>query len=302
MEHTTESNVLSDLSQAMADAVERVGASLVQVNGRPRQAASGVVFAENLIVTADHVLEREEDLTIETHDGRRLQAQFVGRDVASDLAVLRVDNLGLDAAIKVEAARVGQLVLAVGRPFSDGPMASLGIVSAIGGPIRTGRGAMLERYIRTDAIPYPGFSGGPLAGADGAVLGILTTGLVGGVTLAVPGVIAWNIAGALASHGRIKRGYLGISSQPVHLPDAQRAGREQTSGLLVVRVEEGSPAAGGGLLLGDVVLSLDGQAITDTSDLQVLLTGDRVGRTVPVEVIRGGALQTVQVEVGEKGR
>ncbi len=295
-----EANVLNELSRAMADAVERIGASLVQVNGRPRQAASGVVFGENLVVTADHVVEREEDLTVATHDGRSIAATFAGRDPASDLAVLRVEGLNLTPATVAGSVRVGQLALAVGRPYDDGPMASLGIVSAVGGPLRTGRGAMLERYIRTDAIPYPGFSGGPLVGAGGEVLGILTTGLVSGVTLAIPAPVAWGIAEALATTGRIRRGFLGISSQPVPLPEAVRSGRTQRTGLLVVRVEEESPAARSGLLLGDLLLSMDGEALADTSDLQVLLTGNRVGTHVPAEVLRAGVLQTVSLEIGEK--
>ncbi len=300
MANESESNALAALSGAMADAVERVGVSLVQVNGRQRQSASGVVFAENLVVTADHVLEREEDLTIGTPDGRTLAAQLIGRDMARDLAVLRVEGLGLSVAVAAPEARVGQLVLAVGRPYEDGPMASLGIVSAISGPLRTGRGAMLERYIRTDAIPYPGFSGGVLASANGEVVGLLTTGLARGATLAIPTDLVWNVADALSKHGRIRRGFLGISSQPVRLPEAQRGEREQESGLLIVQVEPDSPAGRSGLLLGDVLLSLDGETISDTADLQMLLTGERVGTTVPAEVLRGGTVQPLQVEIGEK--
>src|ERR1700726_848745 len=176
---TGETNLLKTLSNQMADAVERVEPGLVLVKGRPRQPASGIVYAENLVLTADHVLEREEDLTIQTHDKRTLPAQFVGRDLATDLAVLRVANLGLAAAtVSEETARVGQMVMAVGRTANDGPMASSGVISIIGGPLRTGRGVTLERYIRTDATPYPGFSGGPLIDMQGAVIGILTTGLV----------------------------------------------------------------------------------------------------------------------------
>jgi S1-C subfamily serine protease len=293
------SNALSDLSQSLADAVERVSPALVQVNGRKRQPASGVVFADNLIVTADHVLEREEDLSVGTHEGQTLAAQFVGRDTSSDLAVLRVDDLGLEPAATASEARVGQLVLAVGRPYGE-PMASLGIVSAVTGPIHTRRGATLERYITTDAIPYPGFSGGPLTGADGMVLGILSTGLLRGVTLGVPTPVVWSIADSLAKHGRIRRGYLGISSQPAHLPENIRNERNQKRGLLIVRVEEGSPAAQSGLLLGDVLLLLDGQAIVDTSDLQLLLTGERVGKSVPGEVLRGGEVRTLDITIGEK--
>lgn len=292
-------DTLAALSEAMADAVEQVGRSLVRVDGRQRQSASGVVFEANLVVTADHVVERDEELTIGTPDGQTLAAELVGRDPTRDLAVLRVAGLSLPPAAVAQTVRVGQLALAVGRPFGDGPMASLGIVSEIGGPVR-GRGTVLERYIRTDAIPYPGFSGGPLAGAGGEVLGILTTGLARGVTLAIPATLAWGVADSLAKHGHIKQGYLGISSQPVRLPEAQRAGRAQRSGLLLVSVEPDSPAARSGLLLGDVLLSLDGETIADTSDLQLLLTGDRVGHTVPAEVLRGGAVQTIQLQIGER--
>jgi len=285
----------------MADAVERIGPALTLVNGRPRQPASGVVYGQDLVLTADHVLEREDDLTIQTHDKRTLPAQFVGRDLATDLAVLRVANLGLAAAtVSEETARVGQLVLAVGRTANDGPMASSGVISIIGGPLRTGRGVNLERYIRTDATPYPGFSGGPLIDMQGAVIGILTTGLVNGIALAIPMDIAKNIADTLVKQGYIKRGYLGISSQLVRLPDAQRAGQTQEHGLLIVKVDENSPAEKGGLMLGDILVALDGHAINDSEDLQILLTGDRVGKAIPIDVIRGNSLQTLQVTVGQR--
>ena len=298
---TSETNLLKTLSNQMADAVERVEPALVLVNGRPRQPASGIVYAENLVLTADHVLEREEDLTIQTHDKRTLTAQFVGRDLATDLAVLRVADLGLaKATMASDAARVGQLVMAVGRSPSEGPMASVGIVSAVGGPLRTGRGATLERYIRTDATPYPGFSGGPLVDSQGAVLGITTTGLVSGVALAIPASIATSIAEILAQQGFIKRGYLGISSQQVQLPTAQRAGRTQEQGLLIVKVDDNSPAQKGGILLGDILVALDGQAIDDAEELRVLLSSNRVDKTIPVEVIRGDKLETLQVTVGQR--
>ena len=298
---TTNTPLLRLLSNQMADAVEHIGPALALVNGRPRQPASGVVYGQDLVLTADHVLEREDDLTIQTHDKRTLPAQFVGRDLATDLAVLRVANLGLAAATaSEETARVGQMVMAVGRTANDGPMASSGVISIIGGPLRTGRGVTLERYIRTDATPYPGFSGGPLIDMQGAVIGILTTGLVNGIALAIPMDIAKNIADTLVKQGYIKRGYLGISSQLVRLPDAQRAGQTQEHGLLIVKVDENSPAQKGGLMLGDILVALDGHAINDSEDLQILLTGDRVGKAIPIDVIRGNTLQTLQVTVGQR--
>ena len=302
MTQTTDTtHLLRTLSNQMADAVERISSALVLVNGRQRQPASGLVYGTDLILTADHVIEREEDLTIQTHDKRTLPAQFVGRDLSTDLALLRVANLGLTAAEAVsEPVRVGQLVLAVGRTPEDGPMASSGIVSTIGGPLRTGRGVVLERYIRTDATPYPGFSGGPLIDAQGDVVGILTTGLVNGVALAIPIDIAKGIADTLAKQGYIKRGYLGISSQLVELPVSQRAGRNQEHGLLIVKVDENSPAQQGGVLVGDIVVALDGHSINDSEELQLLLVGDRVGRAVPVEVMRGNTLQTLSVTIGQR--
>ncbi len=298
---TTDTNLVNSLSNAMADAVETVGASLVLVNGRQGRPGSGLAYAQDLVLTADHVLEREEDLTIQTHDQRTLPAQFVGRDLATDLAVLRVAGLGLKtAAAATTQPRVGQLVLAVGRSANDGVMASVGIVSAVGGPMRISRGATLERYIRTDAIPYPGFSGGPLINTQGEVLGVLTTGLVNGATFAIPADIAWELAGTLTQQGYIKRGYLGISSQLVSIPAAQRNGRTQEHGLLIVQVDEGSPAFKGGILVGDILVALDGHVLNDAEDLQASLTGERIGKTVPVQVIRGGSLQTVQVTIGQR--
>ncbi len=300
MDNTGNAGILSSLSNQLADAVEKIGPALVLVNGRQRLPSSGVVYKQGLVLTAEHTLEREEDITVETHDGQKLPAQFVGRDSSSDLAVLRVPDLTVEPAGSGGDPRVGQLALAVGRPSDSGLMASQGIVSAVGGPMRTGRGGMLEKYIRTDATPYPGFSGGPLIDSTGAVLGILTTGLAGGVALAVPTSVAWRIADTLTQHGRIKRGYLGISSQPVYLPEAQRGGGSQETGLLIVRVEQDTPAEKGGLLIGDILVSLDGMPIAGSDDLQALLSGERVGSEVPVQVIRGGTLQTLNVMVGQR--
>ena len=304
MENLKESSdLLSALSDGMADAVEQVVPKVVRVNGRRRRSASGVVYAPNVVLTASHVLEREEDLTVGTHDGRTLPARFVGRDHSTDLAVLQVEGLDVDVATPAEGtARIGQLALAVGSPSrSERARASLGVVSAVGGPLRTGRGMRLERYIQTDATAYLGFSGGPLIDVRGNVLGIMTAGWARGAAFAIPAEVAWRVARTLESRGSVKRGYLGILSQPVRLPDGQRVGLMQGGGLLVVGVEDDSPAGRGGVLLGDIVAMLDGQPVEDTDDLLVLLTDERVGETVPVKVVRGGELQTLQITIGERG-
>ncbi len=293
-------NMLNALSDQMADAVERIAKSLVMVNGRPRQPATGIAYAEDLVLTADHVLEREDNLTVQTHDNRVLGVQIVGRDASTDLAVLRVQGLSVTFATAAAKARVGQLALAVGRPSPDGVMASLGVVSKVGSSLRIGRsGAILERYIQTDAIPYPGFSGGALVDVAGAAFGLLTTGLVRGAAVVIPMDIALKVAGTLTKQGYVKRGYLGIVSQQVKLPPAQRSDTQEY-GLLVVRVEENSPAEKGGLLIGDILLAVEGQPINDADDLMAALHGDRVGNPVAVRVSRGGVAQTLTVVVGQK--
>ena len=300
MEHT---DTLAALSNGMADAVENVATAVVRVNGRRRRSGSGVVFAQNMVLTASHVLEREEDLSVETADGRTLSARFAGRDHSTDLAVLNVGGLDIDPATPAEGdARVGQISLAVGsHSRGEGPRATLGVVSAVGGPVRSRRGPRVERYIQTDATPYPGFSGGPLIDARGDVLGILVSGWGRGAAFAIPADIAWRTAGTLSERGSVKRGYLGILSQPVRLPNGQSFGLTQRGGLLVVGVEDGSPAGRGGLIVGDILATLDGQPIEDTEDLLVLLAGDRVGRSVPVKLVRGGELTEVEITVGERG-
>ena len=300
MKHT---NTLGALSDGMADAVEAVGPAVVRVNGRRRRSGSGVVYGPNTVLTASHVLEREEDLTVGLHDGRTLPARFAGRDHSTDLAVLRVEDLDAEAATPAEGeARVGQLALALGSTSSrsEGPRATLGIVSAVGGPVRAWRGLRLERYIQTDATSYPGLSGGPLIDVGGKVLGIMVSGSRG-TALAIPADLAWRVARTLEERGSVKRGYLGILSQPVRLPDGGRLGLAQKGGLLVVGVEEGSPAGRGGLIVGDILATLDGQPVEDTDDLLVLLGGDRVGRPVPVKLVRGGELEELEITVGERG-
>ncbi len=297
---TSSASNLGALSSQMADAVERAAASLVTVFGRDRQAATGIVIGDGLVLASEHTLERDDNLQIETPDGRKLAAQLGGRDSSTDLAILKVADLRAPAARVAAAPRVGQLALAVGRPGSGGPMASLGIVSAVAGPLRLGNGRALERYLRTDATPYPGFSGGALIDATGAVVGVMTTGLARGATIAVPFDLALRVAETLGKQGFVKRGYLGVVSQQVKLPSAQRAGLAQETGLLVVRVEEASPAEKGGMLMGDIIVSIEGATVADADDLLDALNGDRVGRAIAVGVVRGGTLTSATVVVGER--
>jgi S1-C subfamily serine protease len=296
-------NILVELSDALADAAEHAGKSTVLVEARRRIPASGIAYAADLVLTADHVVEREEEIKVFLAEGTEVAARLAGRDPGIDLAVLKLDRTAATPAEPSRVpARVGQIALALGRPTSNGIEASLGTVSAINGPVRTGRGGMLERYIRTDSISYPGFSGGPLVAADGSVLGLNTSGLTRGAALTIPADIAWGVAQALAKHGRIKRGYLGIRSQAVEIQEAAQKTlkREQEAGLLVVGVERDSPASTAGFLVGDILVAVAGVPVTHPDELFAQLTGEIVGKSTSVEILRGGHLQTLEVVLGER--
>jgi len=296
-------NILTDLSNALAEAAERAGASTVLVNARRRMPASGIVYTNDLILTANHVVERDEDISVALPDGSELPATIAGRDPSSDLVLLKLeDAAGTPAEPAKTPARVGQIALALGRPSKAGIEASLGTVSAIGGPFRTHHGGIIERYLRTDSIPYPGFSGGPLVAADSMVLGLNTSGLTRGAAITIPADIAWGVAETLSRHGHIRRGYLGIRSQAVKIPaDAQKAiQREQASGLLVMGVEDGSPAVVGGLMVGDILVGVSGSPVLNHDELFARLTGEVIGISTPIDILRGGQPQTVDVVIGER--
>ncbi len=193
-------SVLVELSDALADAAELAGKSTVLVNARRRMPASGIVFASDLVLTAEHVIEKNEEITVVFGDGTEISAKVAGRDEGTDLAVLKLAHAaGTVAEVTKSSARLGQIALALARPSRDGIEASLGTVSAIGGPVQTGRGGMLERYYRTDSISYPGFSGGPLVAADGTILGLNTSGLSNGTAITIPADIVWKIAEIIAA-------------------------------------------------------------------------------------------------------
>lgn len=298
-------NVLAQLSDALAAAVATAAAATVTVHARRRVAASGVVWrTDGVIITADHVIEREEAITLTLADGRQVAATLAGRDPGTDLAVLRVSGTtGLTAAHPAPAgsAHVGHIVLAVGRPAPEGPSASLGVISVAGGPWRTSRGAQVEGYYRTDTTFFPGFSGGPLVDTSGRVIGINSSHLGRGAGLTLPASAVEQVVAQLLAGGRIRRGFLGIGSQPARLPEALAAKvGGQTSGLLIVNVEPSSPAAAGGLLIGDILIALGGAPIRDTDDLQAQLDGNRVGQPVALTILRGGERAELTVTVGER--
>jgi len=294
------SGILAGLSNDLAGAVERAASSIVRVNARRRQAASGIVWSAGTILTTDHVIEREEEITLGLPDGTDIPATLVARDPGTDLAVLRAET-SLPPIERGPLPGVGSLVLAVARPDDGGPQATLGVVSAIAGPARTWRGGQLDRFVRSDAVLYPGFSGGPLVDATGKAIGVNSSHLARGSGIAIPIDVAAAVAEALLSHGHVRRGYLGISSQPVALPAATAAKVSgQDSGLLLVRVEPGAAAEKAGFMVGDILVAIAGQPVRDIDDLQRYLSGDVVGKPAAAKVLRGGEPRELSLQVGER--
>lgn len=295
------SAVLGSFSDALAGAVERAGASVVQVDARRRQGASGIVWtADGVILTADHALERDEDLTIGLPDGRTVGATVIGRDSGTDVALLRAQATGLEAIARGAAPKVGHLALMVARP-SGSLATSIGVISALGGPVRTWRGGRLEGIIWTDATFYPGFSGGALINTAGE-MSAMGTAFRYGSGMGIPVETLERVTATLLSHGRVRRGFLGVSSQPVELPESLRktAGLSQESALLIVGVEPGGPADKGGVIIGDVLVGLAGQPVSNTDDLLSLLGAERVGQSTAVRVLRGGEPHDLTVTIGER--
>jgi S1-C subfamily serine protease len=295
-------STLTDLSEALAGAVQTAGSSVVRVEGRRRIPASGIAWsADGLIITAHHVIESDEGIRVGLASGETVAAELVGRDHTTDLAVLRTQEKGLSVPrwMETEAVKVGHLVLALGRP-GESVLATMGIVSALDGGWRTPAGGMLEHYLQTDVVMYPGFSGGPLIEAEGRVIGLNTSGLLRGVSLTVGVKSMRQIAEMLLEHGRVRRGYLGVSAQPVRLPAASQSELGQEVGLLLVSVEPESPAEKGGLILGDVIVGIENAAVQTLDDLMAGLGGDRIGKATSMTVLRGGVATQVTVEPGER--
>ncbi len=296
-------SVLSDLSNALATATETAGVGVVRVEARPRLPASGIVWsADGVIVTAHHVVEQEDSIGIGLPDGKTTTAKLVGRDPTTDLAVLRAQSGNLTTRTWADPAalKVGHLVLALGRPEQN-VMATLGVVSALGDAWRTPAGGRLDRYLQTDVVMYPGFSGGPLVDANGQFIGLNTSALLRGVSITVPATTLRSVVETLLTKGHIRRGYLGVGAQPVRLPDALAKQLGQETGLLAVSVEPGGPAEHAGIFMGDTLVALDAQPIRHLDDLLAALSSDRVGATVTARVVRGGQLREVSVVIGERG-
>ena len=291
---------LAAFSNQLADAGASAAASVVQVRGR-RRPASGVDFAENVGRTTGAAIGQEQGVTVRTPDGRALEAERAGWDPATHLGLLRVPGLATPTAAPSSAsARVGHLAIAIGRSWSNAVTASVGNVAVIGGPLPTGRARAIEEIIRTTAPMHRGFAGGAFVDTGGRLLGIATAAEIRGLGVVIPANIAWKAAADVLAHGGLRRGYLGVAGQRVRIPLHQRAADSSETAVLVIGVTAASPAERAGLLVGDIVIALDGIAIESPDRLLEVLVGDRVGRPATLQLIRGGQPAEVSVTVGER--
>ena len=290
-------NTWTSLSSEIAAAVEQAAPSVVQVHGR-RRITAGLVVAENLVLTP--ATTDDDKVAVRSGAGQTAEGAVLGRIGHMGLSVLRVDGLGLLPLTPGDEPRPGSLAVAVGRTWSGGVIAMLAPISVVGGPLRTGRASSIDRVIRIQQPPHGALNGGALIGDSGRVLGIITSMDIRDTTVVIPASIAWNAATHVAATGGTKQGFLGVSSMPVAVPERQRAGRSEAHGLLISQISKQSPADAAGLLVGDIIVAFDRQAVHDAEELMTRLRGDRVGKPVPVTVLRGASAVDVSVTIGER--
>jgi serine protease DegQ len=291
---------LEQFSDALAAVVERTAPAVVRVEGRRRGSASGVAWSEDVLVTTHHALEWDE-VSVGLPGGKTEKAVLAGSDPGTDLAVLRVPDARLVPAnwSDLDGLKVGHLVLAVSRPGKTA-QARLGMVSALADSWRTPAGGKVDRYLQTDLSLHPGFSGSALVDVAGRVRGLNTSGLLRGTATAMPVATVRRVVESLLVHGQVRRGYLGIGAQPVRLPAGAGQATDQAAALLVSSVQADSPASRAGLMLGDVLMALDGHPVAHPADLLPLLDEDRIGAASRARVLRAGEVREVEIVIGAR--
>jgi S1-C subfamily serine protease len=289
----------SDISETWVSAAEQADQALVHVAAHCRRGATGSVWNDDgVILTTARAVAGRESLEIVQGDASVL-AKVIGYDAATDLGVLRAERaIGQPPAWSDAPLALGAQVLAASRP-GRAARVRLGLVSQLGGVWHTPRGGRMERYVESDLSPEPGFSGGVVFDGAGRARGMNSAGLLRGVPLVLEKATLDRVASALLSHGRIRRGYLGVGTQAVRLPDAVARAASQPSGLLVSSVQPGSAAERAQLLLGDVLLKLGNVTLSDAGALQAGLE-DTEGQPLPLGVLRAGALLSLDVTPGAR--
>ncbi|NEQ19650.1 MAG: PDZ domain-containing protein [Microcoleus sp. SIO2G3] len=298
------SNALVALSNNLADTVEQVGGAVVAVNAGTRISPSGIHWRNGIIVTSDESLQRSDEITVTLSNGGTVPVTVIGHDSSTDVAVLKIENADIPVANIGDAKilKVGHLVLGLGRSSEGDIRAAIGAVSVVSGAWRSMNGGNIDQFIRPDITLYPGFAGGPLIDAGGSVVGMNTSGRRG-TALTIPASTVNRVVDQLLAKGHIARGYLGLGMQPVRLPKNLKTALNLSSagGVIVVNVEPNGPAENAGVLIGDVLVTFDNTPVNDTGDVLALLnSGDRVGKTIKVQLLRAGALVELPIFIGER--
>ena len=291
---------LSEFSNELANAVERAGTSIVTVLEGGREGISGTIWREGVAVTAEHAIRGLDAVTVVTPSGGKVNAEVAGRDAGTDIAILRIPDSPQAASIGDDAkARTGELVFAIGRRHDEGVAATLGMISAVGGPWHTWRGSRIDRWLRLDLSPFSGFSGGVVVNASGEALGMSTSGPRRSFAL-IPSTTVNRVVDQLLKRGRVARGYLGVGLQPVAFPSGtvEVAGVQASGGLLVVSIAPGGGAENAGIVLGDIIVMVEGQTIRILHSLQAALS-DHIGKSIALDLLRGGKIVRVSALVGE---
>lgn len=298
------SSLWESLSNEFAAATEQAGRSVVGIHGRHRMMASGIQWRKGVIVTADHAVRRADEVNVIVEPGKSLPATVVGRDPSTDIAVLKFSNQSTLSLPELAdtSAKLGHIVLALGRSWRGNLVASSGVIGGLSGEWRTWRGGRLDQHIRLDLNLYPGFSGGPLVTAQGKVLGINTNGVARGRSVTIPLSTVNRVTDELLEKGHIARPFLGLAMQPVGIPESLRGKLKSgvNNGLLVVHVEPGGPADKAGLLLGDLVFELQGEELEDTYDIQQKLATAKIGDRVSISALRAGNPMQLTLTLGEQ--
>lgn len=293
---------LSELSSQLASAVETASKTIVSIHARRRIPSSGIVWREGIVVSASHTVKRDDEFEVTLPNGDSSTATIAGRDPATDLIALRVRSGAKQTASVADAgsARVGSLVLALGRP---GPSvtASFGIISAVGDSWRTWQGTRLDGVLRLDLAIYDGFSGGPLVDASGNVIGVNNSALARGTPMALPAAAVDRVLDELLERGHVRRPFIGVAIHPVGLSSAVAKQSSQDTALLVTAVAEGSPAEKASLVVGDVLLTANGSPLRRPTDLLDALAASRPGDSVKLDILRGGTRTSVSVTPDDRG-
>jgi S1-C subfamily serine protease len=295
--------VLNSFSNELSNLVQRISPSVVAVHARRHFPSSGLHWGPDLVVTADHTVAREEDIRVTLADGKSLTGSLLGRDPGADLAALKVPGLGPAPAMNIQDKPVlGEFALVIGRSPDSGANASLGIIGAVSGSWRTWRGGRLEQYIRLDAMLYPNSSGGAVVNSRGSILGIATSALSRVAGLAIPAGDVTRVTKELLEKGYVPQGYLGVGVYPVAIPESLKSklSLQNPTGILILNVEKGGPAERAGVLLGDVLISLDSTPMEKIEDLQTFCSSGVIGKSVNARIIRGGALIEKSIVAGER--